>query len=535
VVAFRGAIDTALMIESFFDDSQTDCGYLALCYHTQTARLQRWGELCRINDESQSKHCTLRDKPEYLKVLIVRILGEIRKLNQEANSLISKYNVDLVALPALTVDDNLAPDRALPVALSKKITKPKSRIRWTIKGKSGFQEIVRKLKRLISDLHELNAYPGESQLAEKVLTPQVLAPITDHKLLDILSDPQNEVNRTLALSARAKTLNQRLERGSTGSATVITGRELEFRADSSAIAIFFHPNGQMLPVWVEWTYFDAGPGSDRYATRIKSLGYVLERVGQSELCLPPCYGVYDDLEYETKHESKRLGFVFGVPQSDPSLNIQYEANLQLHPPRSLKSLIQGDKSATIPHLGDRFRLAYRLANAFSLFHAAGWLHKGMRCGNIHFLERTNGLGITVLEPFITGFQCSRPQDGISLSRGPLEDSALDHYYHPDAHLGFSKQRDLYSLGVVLCEIGRWALIADSVSERRRKRLTSRKAWQDYMISNVVEDLGWRMGALYQQTVRKLLDSSLPTDDAGDADFAEQFFEGVIQPLSMCNA
>ncbi|KAJ5173835.1 uncharacterized protein N7500_001766 [Penicillium coprophilum] len=159
----------------------------------------------------------------------------------------------------------------------------------------------------------------------------------------------------------------------------------------------------------------------------------------------------------------------------------------------------------------------------------------MHSENILFFQQANGLGISMLEPFITGFQYSRPQDAVSLSRGPFEDTALNQYYHPDAHLGFSKLRDIYSLGVILCEIGRWALVADTVTERRKKKLTSRKAWQEYMINHVVEDLGWRMGYLYQSAVRTLLDSSLPADDAGDAVFAQQFLERVIQPLSLCNA
>jgi hypothetical protein len=69
----------------------------------------------------------------------------MRKLNEEANTLIFKYNIELGTLPGLDLDDNQAPCRALPAALSKKITKPKSRIRWTVKAKSEFQEVVIKL------------------------------------------------------------------------------------------------------------------------------------------------------------------------------------------------------------------------------------------------------------------------------------------------------------------------------------------------------------------------------------------------------
>jgi hypothetical protein len=52
LVAFKGAIDTALLIEAFFDDARADCGCLALSYHIEQTRLQLWGELCKANDES---------------------------------------------------------------------------------------------------------------------------------------------------------------------------------------------------------------------------------------------------------------------------------------------------------------------------------------------------------------------------------------------------------------------------------------------------------------------------------------------------
>ncbi|KAJ5173834.1 protein kinase [Penicillium coprophilum] len=343
VIAFRGALDTALLIESFFDDTRIDCGYLALCYHVEKTRLQLWGELCNANDESQPDKCTLRDLPDYLKTLVVRILGEIQKLNEEANSLIFKYNIELATLPMLDLDDNLAPDRALPMALSKKIIKPKSRFRWTIKGRSEFEEVIAKLGKLISDLHGLNVHSGGSQLPEKALPSQVLANVTNPSLLRILADSQNQVNRTLALSAEAKSLHLKPDRASERSATALTSRELVFREGSSVTGVVFHRTGQVLPVWVEWNDLKPGPGSDRYIARIKSLGYVLERVGQPELCLPPCYGVYDDLKYEAEHGVKRLGFVFGLPQPGHSNQLQYEANIQLYPPQSLKALIKEEK------------------------------------------------------------------------------------------------------------------------------------------------------------------------------------------------
>jgi hypothetical protein len=140
----------------------------------------------------------------------------------------------------------------------------------------------------------------------------------------------------------------------------------------------------------------------------------------------------------------------------------------------------------------------------------------------------------VTDPFITGFQYSRPLQGTTISYGPLENKDLQYYYHPDATKGFSKRLDLYSLGIVLCEIGSWGLVMDWIPEDKKFKLQSREWSRDYMMNSVLEDLGWRMGKQHQSAVRTLLACRLPTDDDADL-FAQQFYEKVLKPLDVCTA
>lgn len=105
-----------------------------------------------------------------------------------------------------------------------------------------------------------------------------------------------------------------------------------------------------------------------------------------------------------------------------------------------------------------------------------------------------------------------------------------------ADQGFTKRLDLYSLGVVLCEIGRWDLLADTTEKAKKKHhLTSREAWRAYISTTWLSDLGWRMGKNYQDAVGVLLKCELPSDGDDDDLFAQQFQQKVIQPLSMCTA
>ncbi|KAH8162797.1 hypothetical protein CIB48_g5458 [Xylaria polymorpha] len=116
--------------------------------------------------------------------------------------------------------------------------------------------------------------------------------------------------------------------------------------------------------------------------------------------------------------------------------------------------------------------------------------------------------------YVFGFQYSRPTDAHSLSRGPLANSELKYYYYPSADKGFTRRIDLYSLGVVLCGIGRWGLVGSTISDRGRRIMVDRAAWCNYLLTNDDDD-----------------------DDGADDEgfFEQQYFEKAIQPLSACSA
>lgn len=152
----------------------------------------------------------------------------------------------------------------------------------------------------------------------------------------------------------------------------------------------------------------------------------------------------------------------------------FESNIVKYPPCSLADLLRSQSGGTaIPLMGDRFALAYYLGSAFGLFQSTGWLHKGFQSKSILFFigEVPDGV-LSVLDPFITGFQHARPDNESSLSHGPLEDKANEYYYHLDAHQGFTKARDLYRL---LYEIARWNLVPDTFRPEKMKQLVSRAA------------------------------------------------------------
>ncbi|OLN95463.1 hypothetical protein CCHL11_05176 [Colletotrichum chlorophyti] len=513
--AFKGAIDSALILEDFIDDNQSESRHWALRYHVQKCRLEAWGDHCNIKDEA---NCTLAKKTQSLKKVIKWTLEEIQRLNDMIDSLVQKHDI------------------------SQDAGARKRKFRWHIKTKSEFERLVLNFQRLVDDLEEFTYSSTQLQLLTKAFLPVMLAEMRNVKMLESLADHPPAGDQTIALSAKAKLLQGQLSRSESQVATAIwlhgPSFELVDNASKNGLGLIKESEEKVRPVWIEWSIFDQGPETKLYVERIEALGRLLKGISEPALRLPPFYGIYDDVDYEIQNRSKRIGYVFGAPESALDYEKRahtFRCDVDENPPVNLASMLE-DESATPPLLGDRFRLAFTLASAFSLFHAAGWLHKGLHSGNILFLREANGT-ISVTEPFITGFQYARRQNQASLSRGPLESKKLMHYYHPDAAAGFSKRLDLYSLGIVLCEIGRWATMPSRMPTQKLKKLSSREAWRNYILGSRLEELGWRMGEQYRSAVRVLLQCDLPDDNSrlGHAFFAQEFQKKVLQPLSKCTA
>ncbi|KAI1427691.1 hypothetical protein F5Y12DRAFT_736485 [Xylaria sp. FL1777] len=544
LTAFKGSLDTALLIESYFSDEKSNCSFLALCYHTQKTRLELWRQVYNIDDPSM---CALKDKPEKIQELVIRILAQITQLLDELQKLVVKHGVELPSMPL--VNPNIAPQSQVNIVttLSKLRVKPKARFLWTIKGKAEFEENVSKISNLFDELEHLTVSPSESHLIEKTLPSMSLNHITNTSMLQSLHDPKAKASTTLVMSAKAKLMRVSSAQPSDAPGIGITTSELQIWKGSESLGNLTLPGQTPITVWIEWSIIGSGKAAPEYVRRVKALGYLLKEAGDPALRLPVCYGIFDDLKHEVEFGVQRIGYVFGAPQTglsspllhrsaEPSRPI-YTTDFRIHPPRTLSSLIR-DKSFPIPPLGDRFTLAFELATAFSNLHSAGWLHKGFHSGSILFLANCFGQEavIKVTDPFITGFQYSRPTGDESLSRGPLENSELEYYYHPAADKGFSRRTDLYSLGVVLCEIGRWYLITSTVSDQRRQKMADRTSWYNYLTSKLLPDIGWRMGERYQSAVQTLLGCQLPGDEESSVElFEREYLAKVIQPLSECSA
>ncbi|KAH0606448.1 uncharacterized protein H6S33_004109 [Morchella sextelata] len=159
-----------------------------------------------------------------------------------------------------------------------------------------------------------------------------------------------------------------------------------------------------------------------------------------------CHGVVKELR------NQKTEIVFQVLFSIP------ERPNKLYQPRTLRSYLAAakDERRTKYPLNERFALAKRLARSIMFVHTSNLVHKNIRPDTIVLFQDGKSLmGI----PFLVGFQKIRPANGATWMVSDAE-WEKDLYRHPTRQGlkpedTYKMQHDIYSLGVLLLEIGLW--------------------------------------------------------------------------------
>jgi hypothetical protein len=218
---------------------------------------------------------------------------------------------------------------------------------------------------------------------------------------------------------------------------------------------------------------------------------------------------------------------FDVPtsvSSEPKISGRYNS--------SLKSIIMNVVGAQRPSLGQRFRLGFMIANAVRHWHSVGWVHQNITSHNVMFFSCNKEFDYG--EPFLQGFDFARPDLGPSI--GSYVDHVADNVYrHPDrqgpARQGHQKIHDMYSLGVVLLEIGLWEDACITAGWKKGKDLAVMSMDQNLKAA-ALKRLHHYAGRDYQEAVMTCLKSSFKVDmdDALGSHLAKAFEAKVLDKL-----
>ena len=224
--------------------------------------------------------------------------------------------------------------------------------------------------------------------------------------------------------------------------------------------------------------------------RVEGLARILHQPKEQVFRIPRCVG-WGYLQHQ-----KLISFVFESPEKTE--------------PISLLQLLF--KNGVKPSLGDKFRLALGLANSIAQLHMIRWVHESFRSENVLFFPRSESPensradSIRYSEPWILGFTFARPES--FFSTGPTDFSpSRDIYRHPerqgDPQTPFVKGHDIYSLGVILLEIGLWEP-AITLEKNMFNHAHDSYAVQAQLKKHAMKRLEPRMGSKYKNVVLKCL-------------------------------
>ncbi|KAL8703364.1 MAG: hypothetical protein Q9201_003449 [Fulgogasparrea decipioides] len=195
-------------------------------------------------------------------------------------------------------------------------------------------------------------------------------------------------------------------------------------------------------------------------------------------------------------------------------------------------------------LNQRFVLATKIATAVLYVHCNGWVHKSLRSNTILMFERVDAKASRKFpqalgEPFLSGFMYARrDHDPTPKQYGQLFSEELDVYRHPDRQgrepaTRFSMCHDVYSLGVILLEIGLWRRVGIPLESASVDGVPSLEKTAQNMKESLVKrarSLRVKIGQKYQDVVMLCLNIG-ENEEIGSVKYIKQISE-KLEELSL---
>jgi hypothetical protein len=237
------------------------------------------------------------------------------------------------------------------------------------------------------------------------------------------------------------------------------------------------------PILVEYKRYDSGENQER-------LAYMTEQIGRLSnflaLADPLTTGILKCAGWIVEPELYRFGLLFKLPLHYHFSSVGSRGSAHAEGLVTLHSFISAGSPASsnpskisyLPKcsLDTRVSVACMIAVSVFYLHSYSWVHENLRSSNVVMLTENEGVGVEVENisastfgrPFLVGFNASRSSGGIysiggfATAETQEERFGQDLYCHPDRQgqpnddiIRYQMCHDLYSLGVILLEIGLW--------------------------------------------------------------------------------
>jgi hypothetical protein len=521
LLAFKGALDGYLLIESIFEKDNQSHG-LALSYNIQKRLLEKWGEFQNI-DAPNPKDCRLSNTSRIDQNITLQVLARIKTLHGVAEGYVKKHADQTLASQSGQSGPIAFNQTAVDeLALKQMQFKQRGRFSWSIKNKTKFSEVVQQLREYNRDLKDL-FNPRDAQIFDSVLPSQMLAGMSDEQAIRKLQDEEGD-RVLMRHAASLKLMQQGLSRVPAAQMirdTEITPRPRGLSQRRRSLGVLNFRN-----IWIEWRPIPNEMSDNARQTvrdRQRTLSGILSSITDTSLRVPQHQGFIELDETSENATQTWIGLAYAVPR-----------DCSVKAPVSLDQIIS---TCAEPPLGEKFKLAAALAQSLSIFHSASWLHKAFRGDNVVFFE---GDAVedtqypSIANPFITGFDVARPDQDVSVETRPTGRGPFDYYYHPGARKGASKAFDWYSFGVLMLEIAHWKLVP-VILEEQNIAVASRQDLEGIskICTESVEFLPPITGDMFSKVVDTCLACNFGT--SGDEEMASTVATNIVQVLARLRA
>ncbi len=282
-----------------------------------------------------------------------------------------------------------------------------------------------------------------------------------------------------------------------------------------------------------YRFTEVSPPTDR----LESLLSILTKLSNNQ----SFHGTLNCLGYFEDPKQPRFGLVFELPTSVYAGPVDLHKSVEELRPVTLLSVLQtGSKSlhnsnSATPPLEDRFRLAFTLGLTFSKIHGDHFVHKDVNSSNILVFKKakrqspnSRALQYTLRSPVICSFDLFSEYDIEPARSAPT----LNIYRHPEdpkftgvKDTKYTPQFDMYSLGLILLEVGLWQPLADLWKPKYTLNDFKQRIEDVY-----IRRLASKCGTAYMQVVR---DCFWAADSAQSGQDLSQVYARIIMRLQRC--
>lgn len=494
---------------------------------------------------------------------------------RNVRALLEGRDPSLSPSPARLYDKNVEMDRKVHYYDNKMSLLQKCR--WSLKGKGRVDALLKDLRKYNDDLVRLCSWEGQAQINRGLPTfalPQCNNFLDLQFMADSAKDAAKDKSSPMAdgrqriadvASFKAKMVTPaRISKRFQTHWRLLDKRDYVLKS-TGAQALAISQRDQQV-VFIEWQSYmgNAGRPNKLAEEQIHRLGDFLSVHDRPrDLRILDCIGLFKD------QANSRYGVVYHLPwyMRDLACRTRPEDLGHVCKPSSLDRLLENVDN--VLDLGIRFDLAKKLVYSVVVLHTCGWLHKNIRSSNIFFFPARPASNKSIKphqkdigRPYIMGYGLSRPDDvpisiqydehavrAYSRTNGAQKVTQISRahqleydtdskpriniYQHPDKVANparrFRHSYDIYSIGLVLLEIGLW----QNLQTFDNGAWVDAYAFRDFVLKTLVPDLWGQCGSIYGGVVEDCL--RMPTDIGLEDEAGRRLAWSIAERLNLCNA